>query len=75
MSRYDALARLLLSTAVDWARNGDDARHLLACFTDLLDQELPDPTIVDRLAQVYTVDTDQAALVALVAEARQAVAR
>jgi hypothetical protein len=34
-----------------------------------------DRQIVERLAQVYTVDTDQAALITLVAAAKQAVQR
>ncbi len=85
MSRYDALVRHILQTVDDWAEDADRNAHLPSCradahlragIADLLEQELqesPEVALLERLAQVYTVDTDQVALIALVDEARLAV--
>ncbi len=73
MSRYDDLACFLLDTLTSAVEHGAGPAHLRAAIVDILEQELPDPTLLERLAQVYTVDTDQVALIALVDEARLAV--
>ena len=69
------LARSIVTTLNEWAADGASEDHLVRCVADLLEQEVLDPRIIERLAQVYTVDTDQVALIALVRAAQAEVAR
>jgi len=69
------LAKDIVTTVNEWAADGASEKHLIGCVADLLEQELLDQSIIERLAQVYTVDTDQAALIGLVRDAQQEVGR
>ena len=70
-----ALAQSIVTTANEWIEEGASEKQLVAAIADLLEEELLDQTIIERLATVYTVDTDQAALIALVRDAQQDVER
>lgn len=74
-ARRLALARQILTTVNEWADEGANETQLLNCILDLLAEQVLDQSIIERLAQVYTVDTDQAALIALVRDAQQDVER
>jgi len=69
------LAQSIVTTANEWIEEGASEKQLVAAIADLLEEELLDQTIIERLANVYTVDTDQAALIALVRDAQQDVER
>jgi len=69
------LAQSIVTTANEWIEEGASENDLVQCVADLLEEELLDQRIIQRLAQVYTVDTDQAALIALVRDAQQDVER
>lgn len=69
------LAKAIVTTVNEWAADGATEQHLVQCVADLLEQDLLDQRIIERLATVYTVDTDQAALIALVQDAQAEVAR
>jgi hypothetical protein len=70
-----ALAKSLVTTVIEWAEDGATKDQLIAAVADLLEEELLDQRLIERLANVYTVDTDQAALIALVRDAQQDVER
>lgn len=69
------VARSIVTTVNEWAADGATEAHLVQCVADLLEQELLDQRLIERLAQVYTVSSDQVALIALVREAQAEVAR
>lgn len=69
------LATSIVTTVMEWATDGASETQLVACVADLLEQEALDQRLIERLATVYTVDSDQAALIALVREAQAEVAR